>query len=287
MSHRAPGEGCIVQRKDGRWQASIQLEGKRATVYGKTRSEVVAKLRALTAEAKRMGNRLPSATKLTLSEYLTEWLEQAEPRLRPKTFERYEGVIRLHVNPGLGSIPLAKLTPLRLSRHNAELAKKCGARTVQMTHRIVHRALADAAKWGLVASNVAGLVEAPKAEPKRRTLWTPEQLTRFATAVLEGEGKNHGYMLGFLLASGCRMGEAFGLTWPDVDFDAKSVHIDKPITFARHKPVKSAPKTRAGIRALVLPAWGIDVLRKQRARNAEWRLRAGERWHSTEHVLVT
>lgn len=46
MARRGHGEGSIYQRKDGRWAATITLEGqKRKTFYGKTRKEVQEKLR--------------------------------------------------------------------------------------------------------------------------------------------------------------------------------------------------------------------------------------------------
>src|SRR5712692_8680236 len=45
QKQRGHGEGSIYQRKDGRWAASISLEGgKRKTFYGKTRKEVQEKL---------------------------------------------------------------------------------------------------------------------------------------------------------------------------------------------------------------------------------------------------
>ncbi len=41
MGKRGHGEGSIYQRKDGRWTASITVEGrKRKYIYGKTRKEV-------------------------------------------------------------------------------------------------------------------------------------------------------------------------------------------------------------------------------------------------------
>src|SRR5512142_905076 len=131
MSRRAPGEGSISHRKDGRWQAALQLDGRRATVYGKTRGEVAEKLRGLQAEAVRLGNRLPESGKLTLAEYLDEWLAQARPRLRGKSEERYEEALRLHVKPHLGSILLGKLTGRRLAQHYALLSDDRGARTIQ------------------------------------------------------------------------------------------------------------------------------------------------------------
>jgi hypothetical protein len=46
-SKRAAHEGSVRQRQDGSWEARIQIAGKRISRYGKTRAEVVAKLRAL------------------------------------------------------------------------------------------------------------------------------------------------------------------------------------------------------------------------------------------------
>jgi hypothetical protein len=46
MARRGHGEGSIYHRSDGRWAASISLEGrKRKTLYGKTRKEVQEKLK--------------------------------------------------------------------------------------------------------------------------------------------------------------------------------------------------------------------------------------------------
>ena len=46
MARRGHGEGSIYLRKDGRWAASISLDGgKRKTFYGKTRKEVQEQLK--------------------------------------------------------------------------------------------------------------------------------------------------------------------------------------------------------------------------------------------------
>ena len=59
MPRHAPGEGSITRRKDGRWQASLQVAGLRRTVYGKSRQEVAEKLRALQATAHRWPTTAP------------------------------------------------------------------------------------------------------------------------------------------------------------------------------------------------------------------------------------
>jgi len=274
MPRHAPGEGSITRRKDGRWQASLQVAGLRRTVYGKSRQEVAEKLRALQAAAHRNG-RLPDAGKLTLVDYLAQWLEQAEARLRPKTLADYRTMARLHVAPHIGDLRLSRLTPLHVARLYANLAQAgLSPRRRQMVHGFLHKALADAHRWGLIAANPAASVDAPRREHKERPLWTPEQAATFVAAVREGRAGQYGPLLGFLLATGCRIGEALGLRWADVDFAAGTVRIERQVTELHSRPIECEPKTRAGIRTIALPAWALELLRRQRAQVAGWRLQS-------------
>src|SRR5579863_1221586 len=51
--------------------------------------------------------------KITLKEYLDRWLETAVgPRVRPKTFQDYQGMLHRYVRPVLGERILAALRPL-------------------------------------------------------------------------------------------------------------------------------------------------------------------------------
>jgi len=255
------GEGTVYRRKDGRWQAALQVNGKRQVVYGRTRQAVTEKLRALQAQAHQVG-RLPDAGNMTLGEFLQHWLEQAAPRLRPKTLADYQGLLRVHILPGLGGMRLSKLQPLHLARHYAAL-RKGGASgfRLEKIHCILHKALQDAFRWGLLASNPASLIDAPKRPHTERPLWTHEQV--LLQAILDGHGGRYGPLLGFLLASGCRVGEALGLRWTDVDWTAGAVHIERQVTELCSKPLEGPPKTRAGIRTIALPAWGLELLRRR------------------------
>ena len=286
-NHRAPGEGSLVHRSDGRWQASVQLDGVRRTFYGKTRSEALAKLRAATEQAAKAGGRFPSAGAVTLADFLTDWLAQAKPRLRPKTYERYESVVRLHVVPKLGAVKLAKLTPRQLAAHFAGLAEGTGARTCQIAYRTLRKALGDAQRWGLIATNPAAAIDGPKAEPAERVLWTPEQARAFVGALAAGAGGHYGPLFGFLLGSACRLGEACGLRWSDVDWPAGTVRIERQVTWAQNKPVELPPKSAAGRRTVALPDWTTALLRAQRARQTELRLRAGREWRGAEAIFTS
>ena len=263
--HKSPGEGTIYRRKDGRWCAALQLGGRRCYVYGKSRKEAAEKLHRLTEVAQQNG-RLPVTTKATLADFLTNWLGYAENHVRPTTLADYQVIVRLHIIPNIGNTKLSKVTPLQLTQFYKSLAGSLSPRRVGMVHELLHKALADAVKWGLLAISPAALVDAPKRQRWEKTLWTPEQIQTFATAMLNSQGGAYSELLLFLLASGCRIGEALGLRWSDVDWQRGTVRIERQIVQIGDKFVEGPPKTKAGIRSVTLPSFALEALRAHRAR---------------------
>lgn len=74
----------------------------------------------------------------------------------------------------------------------------------------------------------------------------------------------------FLLGTGCRIGEAFALTWPNVDLERHLINIDA--TLIRVKGgglLMKRPKTKSGVRVLRIPLWLVALLRERRARDSE------------------
>src|SRR5437763_2978270 len=111
MARRGHGEGSIYQRNDGRWTAAITLENhKRKTFYGKTRREVQDKLNAALHEQKR--GMVATGPQQLLKTYLENWLEQVyRPTVKPVTYQMCASMVKNHLVPTLGYIPLQKLTP--------------------------------------------------------------------------------------------------------------------------------------------------------------------------------
>ncbi len=85
-----------------------------------------------------------------------------------------------HIIPGLGSIPIQKLTPAHLQQFYADkLAADCGPRTVQLCHLRLHQALDLAQNLGLVARNVADAVTPPRVPQREMQTWTRDQIQCF------------------------------------------------------------------------------------------------------------
>src|SRR5216110_1394113 len=98
---RGNGEGTISKRKNGMWEAKITLEdGKRKSIYGKTRKEVQDKLKIALREQQQ--GMLVTSPQQKLEDFLKQWLEDTQKHgVRARTYERYEEIVRLHINPVL------------------------------------------------------------------------------------------------------------------------------------------------------------------------------------------
>ena len=279
MAHRSPGEGTVVQRRDGRWQASVMVEGKRRTVYGKTRAEATRKLSALKLQAGH--GPLPDPGNRTVADLVAGWLAAVEPNLKPRTLSTYRDMCERYVLPGIGRVRLSRLSPDRVQLLYADLLGDGRNRTAQMVHNILHRAFALAVLWRWLPENPCDRVLRPTYRAERRNVWTAAELTAF----LEGtDGHWLQPLWVFLLASGCRLGEALALRWCDVTGDM--VGVARSGQYIEGEWTVTTPKTRAGTRTLKLSAEGTVALRRQRAQQAQWRLSAGAAWQSTELVFT-
>ena len=147
MARRGHGEGSIYRRKDGRWAATITLaDYKRKTFYGHSRKEVQERLKIALREQQQ--GTLVTSPQQTVAQYLQQWLEICQPSVRIRTYERYEQLVRLHLVPTIGRIPLQKLTPQHVqSLYTQKLKDGLSRSTVHTLHAMLHKALKDALRW--------------------------------------------------------------------------------------------------------------------------------------------
>jgi integrase len=66
----------------------------------------------------------------------------------------------------------------------------------------------------------------------------------------------------FLLGTGCRIGEALALTWPNVDLERHLINIDTTLIRVKGQGLLiKRPKTKSSIRVLRVPLWLVAILR--------------------------
>jgi integrase len=269
---------------------SITLENrKRRVFYGKTRKEVQEKLKVALRE--RQQDTLVTAPRQTLAQFLTDWLENSQRQsVRPRTYERYEELVRLHIAPALGRYELQKLSAQHLQAFYAKKAEEgLSATTINHFHNVLHKALDTAVKWNLVARNVCDLVSPPRRKRYEVHPLTLEQVHKLLAVV---EGHEMEALFRLALATGLRRGELMGLKWQDINLDAGVLQVRRILSRVPSKMpgkgyVEAEPKTQKSRRSVVIAPFALEALKQHRERQREAEITAGPLWQDHDFVFCT
>src|SRR5206468_11128934 len=113
-----------------------------------------------------------------------------------------------------------------LRQKTSTRGRPLSARTIQLAHATLRRALNDAVRDELIPRNPVLLVQAGKL-PRRNIV--PLTLAE-AKALLATAATDRLYALWLILISlGLRRGEALALRWSDFDFDAMTVRVSRSL----------------------------------------------------------
>lgn len=224
--------------------------------------------------------------------FAAEWLDDyARVHVRPKTFEGYEGVLRVHLLPQFGRMFLGDITRksidafvadwstcgpayqerLRAARE-AELVRAAREdrppRPVRLGHSPktianalvpLREMLGHAVEWGYLTANPAIGVRRPRVESghdEMRALDADQVGRLLEHAPAEGRA-----LLLCAVTTGLRRGELLGLRWGDVDWDAGRLWVRRSVG---HDGEFQQPKTRGSVRAVAMPATLVWTLREHR-----------------------
>lgn len=281
---RGHGEGSIYRRKqDGLWVAELYLgrdeKGKKIVWkrYGKTRKEVAEALTKALKE--KQDGLLAQPSKQTLGQFLDAWMKDVvKGSVRHSTYQNYVYVLR-HAEP-LRDIPLTKVNPQAIQRLYREMQEKGLGRTIKVLHAVLHKAMDQAVKWGIVPRNVLDAVETPKVEKKEFRPLTLEEAKKFLDAARE----DRLYAM-YVLAVTCglRFGELLGLQWEDVDLEGRRLTVKNQLQWlpgpnGKSEPCFIPPKTAKSRRTIPLPDVAVFALKRHKTEQARERLRAGDVW---------
>jgi integrase len=266
-----------------KYEIGYDTNGKRRSRYTSfkgTKREAEAELARLIVQHASGASVDPS--KATLAEFAERWIrDSASLSLGAKALERYRGVIRLMVLPHLGQMPIQKLRATHLAELYAKLSREGGVDkqplangSVTYAHAVMRRMLGCAVTWGVIATNVATMVDPPSAasDSDEITILTQDQVNALLRHL---NGQTLRPIVSFLLGTGCRRGEALALQWKDVDLDRGIVRIERSVEQTAAGLRIKSPKTKSGRRNVRLSPWLIAELRAHRARQNEQRLSVG------------
>jgi integrase len=244
--------GSVYQRKDGRWVGKYQdLEGSWRYVYRKSKKEANAALR----EAVRNRDEGISPDRITVREYLEDWLEGQSGVVSERTLIVKRGNLRVHVYPALGDKQLSKLTGKDV--RGIFKGKNLKPRTVNKILGTFSQAM-DHAVGKHIRTNPAREVARLRQPQQEMEILSPEQVKRLIAAC-RGDRMEGVFVLG--ATCGLRIGEALGIRFSDIDFDKGTLTIKRTIWRGRVLPTK----TKSSRRTIKLPRIALEALHRHRA----------------------
>ena len=276
---RKNGQGTVRLRSDGRWEGRHIVgydengKAKQKSVLAKTKAECVEKLKKLQEEYTEVA---PFKVKpdMRFGDWMNYWYENhCKSSIRPTTQKGYEEWIYVHAIPGLGHIPLNKLTQADCQKflnemkangrktHRDTKGPEMAERSVRSCYHVIRMALDRAVKDGLIKKNPILGVKLPPPEPKEMKVLSKEEIQRFLIQA-KAEGMYGLFLLE--LTTGLRRGEILALTWDDLNFETGELHISKQVTPVGGKNIISEPKTKAAFRTIILPPVMVGLLREYR-----------------------
>ena len=257
---RGHGEGSIYRNSKRYWVGQVTLpNGKRKYKYAKSQKDIQDWL--LSQREASRGANWTETDSLTLGVFLDRYIaDVASHTLRPKTLEAYSYLIRMHIKPELGNVRLTVLTPGHVQKlYTAKLNSGLSRRTVQFIHSVLHKALDQADKWGMVNRNVTDLVDAPTPKRKALVTWGLEEVNQF----LETAKDHRSYPI-YLCAAfmGLREGEVLGIHYEDISWPTQTLHVKHAVQALKGGLVITEPKTEKARRSIKIPATVFDELKR-------------------------
>ena len=265
MGKNLKGKDCgkgIYQRKDGLYSARfVDKAGKRHEKYFQTLPEA----RNWIEDAKYADKHddVFVATDTTVDEWFEFWIENIVGDLAPNTLRNYRERYFRNIQPVIGKMLIANVKPMHCKKVFIQMDADYAGSTIRQAY-ITMGTMFKAAKMNdLIAKHPMDGVRFSKPV---RAVDDIHYLTREEQRLfLETARRSHNYnQYALILETGLRTGEMIGLTWDAIDFERRTLTVNKTLEFRHAQKVWRAgpPKTQQSYRTIPLTDKAYDILKE-------------------------
>lgn len=246
-----------------------------------------------------------SGEKLTLQEVVAEWMkDQTFKDLTKSVQESYIDILKRRIYPHISHLKIAKITPLHIQKiYNDMETEGKAPKTIKRTNTALNSVMRYAYRMGIIQENPCDRIRLPKNNTdtslhyftleqaqtflesleKEFTIQHPEKKRsngRIIPAYTETVQTHPQFIPFFYLAvyGGFRRGELVALTWKDIDFENRTVSINKAVAKTKEGQLLKSTKTVAGNREIKLPSECFKVLQKWKLQQMQLAFTMGNIW---------
>ena len=265
MGKNLKGRECgtgIYQRKDGLYSARfVDRAGKRHEKYFQT----VPEARNWIADTKYADTHAEVfvGTDITVDEWFDFWIENIVGDLAPNTLRNYRDRYKHNIQPVIGRIKLTDAKPMHCKKVFIEMDADYSGSTIRQAYIAMGTMLKAAKMNDLISKHPMDGVRFTKPVRAANDI---KFLTREEQRIfLETARRSHNYnQYALILETGLRTGELIGLTWDAVDFEKRTLTVNKTLEF-RHGTKSwraGPPKTPNSYRTIPLTDTAYGILRE-------------------------
>jgi integrase len=220
------GENLWRNQSSGVYYALFKRSGKQIRRTLKTKERGLAKRRLEELRGKVEGLKV-GAKELNFRELSDIWLSSLKGgNLKPKSYERRATAVR-SLLPFYGVLPVRSVTPRHCDEWKARRGVEVAARTYNIELETLRAVFEYARRDGMLLENPTRFLARRKAEKPQLRIPTKAEFVQLVEQVRKvgGQAAEAVHFMEFLAYSGCRLAEAVGITWGDVNFSAKTFTV--------------------------------------------------------------
>lgn len=251
-----PTVASVKQRPDGRWRARYRDEaGHEHARHFARRIDGQRWLDEVTAAVVTGQYVDPRAGRETVQQYAERWRKVQDHR--PGTAALYERVLRLHVYPVLGDLPLRAVRHSHVRAFVSGLSRTMQPNTARQVHAVTRTIFRSAVADKLIPSTPFEKIPLPKVQRREVRPPAPGEVHH-----LVDQAPERLRALVLLAAlSGLRSGEMLGLTVDRIDFLRRDLRVDRQLVYVSGRPpFFGPPKTPESYRTVPVPKLVTDAL---------------------------
>lgn len=272
MGKNLKGKECgksIYQRKDGLFSARfVNMQGKRQEKCFSTVQEARNWLEKAKYEDKHSNVFVPAD--ITVDEWLEYWINHIVGDLAPNTRRNYRERYKRNIQPVIDDMKLSDVKPLHCKMVLNNMDENYAGSTIRQTFIAMGTLFKSALMNDLIAKHPMDGVRYTK--PIRAVndinFLTVEEQEKF----LKVAKRSHNYnQYALILQTGLKTGEMIGLTWDAIDFEKRTLTVNKTLEY-RHKQGywrAGPPKTQQSYRTIPLTNQAYEILAEIQSQRAE------------------
>lgn len=265
MGKNLKGKECgkgIRQRKDGLYSARfVDKLGNRHEKYFATIPEARNWIEDSKYADKHEGIFAPTET--TVDEWFEFWIENIVGDLAPNTLRNYRERYTFNIQPVIGKMAIANVKPMHCKKVLLQMDETYAGSTIRQTYIAMGTMLKAALMNDLIIKHPMNGVRYTKPVRAKDDI---KFLTREEQRIfLQAAKRSHNYnQYALILETGLRTGELIGLTWDAIDFEKRTLTVNKTLEY-RHKQGywrAGPPKTPQSYRTIPLTERAYNILKE-------------------------